>query len=152
MIKRGKCSLAERRQFIGHWSMSLTGSRWKLKDRKFRKGEGVSQNKNEKKTSCERANGGAGYRSPCLSHAKRALYHLSYTPKDEITTAIGSNIICHIGVGRAQKAFVRKIMEIELCDVGAKKTGSGDNIASPLGQHFWDVMKVCQICWQVSHM
>ena len=24
--------------------------------------------------------GDAGYRSPCLSHAKRALYHLSYTP------------------------------------------------------------------------
>ena len=24
--------------------------------------------------------GGAGYRSPCLSHAKRALYHVSYTP------------------------------------------------------------------------
>ena len=24
--------------------------------------------------------GGAGYRSPYLSHAKRALYHLSYTP------------------------------------------------------------------------
>ena len=25
--------------------------------------------------------GGAGYRSPYLSHAKRALYHLSYTPR-----------------------------------------------------------------------
>ncbi len=25
--------------------------------------------------------GGAGYRSPYLSHAKRALYHLRYTPK-----------------------------------------------------------------------
>ncbi len=25
--------------------------------------------------------GSAGYRSPCLSHAKRALYHLSYTPE-----------------------------------------------------------------------
>ena len=24
--------------------------------------------------------GGAGYRSPCPSHAKRMLYHLSYTP------------------------------------------------------------------------
>ena len=28
--------------------------------------------------------GGAGYRSPYLSHAKRALYHLSYTPIDEL--------------------------------------------------------------------
>jgi hypothetical protein len=27
--------------------------------------------------------GGAGYRSPYLSHAKRALYHLSYTPRPE---------------------------------------------------------------------
>ena len=25
-------------------------------------------------------NGGAGNRTPCLSHAKRALYHMSYTP------------------------------------------------------------------------
>ena len=25
-------------------------------------------------------NGDAGYRSPCFSHAKRALFHLSYTP------------------------------------------------------------------------
>ena len=25
-------------------------------------------------------NGGEGHRSPYLSHAKRALYHLSYTP------------------------------------------------------------------------
>ena len=28
----------------------------------------------------EKRIGGAGYRSPYLSHAKRALYHLSYTP------------------------------------------------------------------------
>ena len=26
--------------------------------------------------------GGAGHRSPYLSHAKRALYHLSYTPSE----------------------------------------------------------------------
>ena len=25
--------------------------------------------------------GDAGYRSQCLSHAKQALYHLSYTPE-----------------------------------------------------------------------
>ena len=25
-------------------------------------------------------NGDAGYRSPCPSHAKRMLYHMSYTP------------------------------------------------------------------------
>ncbi|QHN93348.1 uncharacterized protein DS421_17g591900 [Arachis hypogaea] len=28
----------------------------------------------------EKINGDAGYRSPYLSHAKRALYHLSYIP------------------------------------------------------------------------
>ncbi len=28
----------------------------------------------------KRTSGGAGYRSPYFSHAKRALYHLSYTP------------------------------------------------------------------------
>ena len=28
--------------------------------------------------------GGAGYRSPCPSHAKRVLYHLSYTPIQRI--------------------------------------------------------------------
>ena len=34
-------------------------------------------------------NGGAGHRSPYLSHAKRALYHLSYTPN-------GSHEILHM--------------------------------------------------------
>ena len=29
---------------------------------------------------CEKKSGGAGYRSRYLSHAKRALYHLSYAP------------------------------------------------------------------------
>ena len=28
----------------------------------------------------KKKNGDAGYRSPCPSHAKRMLYHLSYTP------------------------------------------------------------------------
>ena len=30
--------------------------------------------------------GDAGYRSPYFSHAKRALYHLSYTPADLVQT------------------------------------------------------------------
>ena len=36
-------------------------------------------------TECVKAkkSGGAGYRSPCPSHAKRVLYHLSYTPGDD---------------------------------------------------------------------
>ena len=29
---------------------------------------------------CKKVLGGAGYRSQYLSHAKRALYHLSYAP------------------------------------------------------------------------
>ena len=32
--------------------------------------------------------GAAGYRSPYLSHAKRALYHLSYSPGDSIRREI----------------------------------------------------------------
>ena len=31
----------------------------------------------------QRENGDAGYRSLYLSHAERALYHLSYTPDDK---------------------------------------------------------------------
>ncbi|KAK9000195.1 hypothetical protein V6N11_080699 [Hibiscus sabdariffa] len=30
--------------------------------------------------ACKKENGDAGDRTPCLSHAKRALYHLSYIP------------------------------------------------------------------------
>ena len=33
--------------------------------------------------------GGAGYRSPCPSHAKRMLYHLSYTPIQSFGRSIG---------------------------------------------------------------
>jgi hypothetical protein len=32
------------------------------------------------RTEKRKKHGDAGYRSPCLSHAKRALYHLSYIP------------------------------------------------------------------------
>ena len=37
--------------------------------------------KNKEKKQKKSENGDAGYRSPYLSHAKRALYHLSYIPK-----------------------------------------------------------------------
>ena len=40
--------------------------------------------------------GDAGYRSPCLSHAKRALYHLSYIP---VMLFIG-RLICNQSVKR----------------------------------------------------
>ena len=36
--------------------------------------------KKNQPTRKQALDGDAGYRSPCLSHAKRALYHLSYTP------------------------------------------------------------------------
>ena len=36
-------------------------------------------------TKLKKISGGAGYRSRYLSHAKRALYHLSYAPNLEIT-------------------------------------------------------------------
>ena len=34
---------------------------------------------------CGKENGGEGHRSPYLSHAKRALYHLSYTPSQPLS-------------------------------------------------------------------
>ena len=34
-------------------------------------------------------NGDAGYRSPCPSHAKRMLYHLSYIPNPKVRTKKG---------------------------------------------------------------
>ena len=34
-------------------------------------------------------NGDAGYRSPCPSHAKRMLYHLSYIPNPKIRALNG---------------------------------------------------------------
>ena len=40
-----------------------------------RLGEHIKRQHKKKKKS-----GGAGYRSPCPSHAKRMLYHMSYTP------------------------------------------------------------------------
>ena len=45
----------------------------------------ISSNRKKKeeqyKFFFEKNNGGAGYRSPCPSHAKRMLYHMSYTPR-----------------------------------------------------------------------
>ena len=42
--------------------------------------------------------GGAGYRSPCPSHAKRVLYHLSYTPihRKRKTLGVVSASFCYI--------------------------------------------------------
>ena len=37
-------------------------------------------NNTKTETKEKEKTGGEGYRSPYLSHAKRALYHLSYTP------------------------------------------------------------------------
>ena len=45
--------------------------------RKLNKIKGVSKKRNVKGYN---KSGGAGNRTPCLSHAKRALYHMSYTP------------------------------------------------------------------------
>jgi hypothetical protein len=44
--------------------------------------------------------GGAGYRSPYLSHAKRALYHLSYTPCLVEVLSIGNKIKLFVNVTR----------------------------------------------------
>ena len=64
-------------------SASLLHS-YTLRPRAFRRSEtpslSWSQNLGRQCRSKNGDPGGAGYRSPCLSHAKRALYHLSYTP------------------------------------------------------------------------
>ena len=39
--------------------------------------------------------GGAGYRSPYLSHAKRALYHLSYTPWLQCVVSVPLSLLVH---------------------------------------------------------
>ena len=44
--------------------------------------------------------GGAGYRSPYLSHAKRALYHLSYTPCSISNWSMGNKIKLFVNVTR----------------------------------------------------
>ena len=50
--------------------------------------------------------GGAGYRSPCPSHAKRVLYHLSYTPiqrsrrKKEV---VGITVLCICCIDKKNK-------------------------------------------------
>ena len=46
-----------------------------------------SQKEQEKKKN----NGDAGYRSPCPSHAKRMLYHLSYIPVPKLSCLCGNN-------------------------------------------------------------
>ena len=51
--------------------------------------------------------GGAGYRSPYLSHAKRALYHLSYTPWCYGNRENGYSI-CNVPVCLFVKAFGKK--------------------------------------------
>ena len=43
-------------------------------------------------------NGEAGHRSQCLSHAKRALYHLSYIPDD-------GKLRLHLPVASASQSF-----------------------------------------------
>ena len=47
----------------------------------------------DKTKNTEVLNGDAGYRSPYLSHAKRALYHLSYIPFDEVSLTLKRSII-----------------------------------------------------------
>ena len=46
----------------------------------------------------EKSFGDGGYRSPYLSHAKRALYHLSYVP---MMTACAAVSLSHIPMSRA---------------------------------------------------
>ena len=51
------------------------------------KGESFGREKRKK----EKKSGDAGYRSPCPSHAKRMLYHLSYIPSSKSVRCIYIN-------------------------------------------------------------
>ena len=55
--------------------------------------------------------GGAGHRSPYLSHAKRALYHLSYTPmKTWRTCSIVLPIIGGAATARSQNCVLHRMV------------------------------------------
>ena len=49
----------------------------------IKKREGREKKGSQKGHKFFQKNGDAGYRSPCPSHAKRMLYHMSYTPNQE---------------------------------------------------------------------
>ena len=46
----------------------------------YKKERHTKNEKQKRRKKIHDNNGDAGYRSPCPSHAKRMLYHLSYTP------------------------------------------------------------------------
>ena len=49
-----------------------------------------------KKFFCKKVLGGAGYRSRYLSHAKRALYHLSYAPIDDVLSSFLITVLAYM--------------------------------------------------------
>ncbi len=52
--------------------------------------------------------GGAGHRSPCLWHAKSALYHMSYTPQTLIKALSGVEACCdHL---RAMRVWTQSVL------------------------------------------
>ena len=63
---------------------------------------------------CDKKNSGdAGYRSPYLSHAKRALYHLSYVPKlvnarQQVLCVSGS-----LGMGQIPAIFIQHVLAFD---------------------------------------
>ena len=71
--------------------------------------------------------GSAGYRSPCLSHAKRALYHLSYTPFDGVGSIQGrsrpSTSTDRRSIGKMLKRLrgvtvrVRRMWIVQVCPI-----------------------------------
>ena len=71
--------------------------------------------------------GGAGYRSPYLSHAKRALYHLSYTPIDELLAVQIRHVLnarpsCRIAVASCSDGWADWGLAKSLCTPGGHET------------------------------
>ena len=66
----------------GAQQIGLPGTSEQDRPRPRRQQSLVARTKKEKR---KKKLGGGGYRSPCLSHAKRSLYHLSYTPEINVS-------------------------------------------------------------------
>ena len=65
------------------------------------------------KDAKKKNSGDAGYRSPYLSHAKRALYHLSYVPKlvnarPQVLCVSGS-----LGMGQIPAIFIQHVLAFD---------------------------------------
>jgi hypothetical protein len=65
------------------------------------------------------SSGDAGYRSRYLSHAKRALFHLSYTPREISVDELPHDVLSPISITLTVKQF-KQNLELLLCHHSAE--------------------------------